>query len=281
MKAGLDRPDRGRPPPGEARRPTSAARSCSTSPPGEECAEPGTLSLLQAGFTGDFGIVTEPTELRVATAERGLAYYTHPHQGPVDPREQGAPRAQPERGASRPCSTRSRRTTQEIRRATHPLLPGRLVHPDRDPRRRQGERGSPTTATLLLDRRLLPGETVDGELEAMRRRLDPHPARRSRLRLRDLRSSSTRSSRPRSPRLALRRTGRGGRRGGHGPCATEIYGTPYASDVRNLVNDAGIEAVTFGPGNVAECHCANERVSIQQLREAALATAHVARELLF
>ena len=40
---------------------------------GEEKAEPGTLSLLDAGYTGDFGIVTEPTELRIAAATRGLA----------------------------------------------------------------------------------------------------------------------------------------------------------------------------------------------------------------
>jgi acetylornithine deacetylase/succinyl-diaminopimelate desuccinylase-like protein len=37
---------------------------------GEECAEPGTLSLCEAGFVGDVGIVLEPTELKVATAER-------------------------------------------------------------------------------------------------------------------------------------------------------------------------------------------------------------------
>ena len=60
----------------------------------------------------------------------------------------------------------------------------------------------------------------------------------------------------------------------------EIYGTPYASDVRNLVNDAGMEAITFGPGNVAECHCANERVAVDQLRTAAEVIAVVSRKLL-
>jgi succinyl-diaminopimelate desuccinylase len=61
---------------------------------------------------------------------------------------------------------------------------------------------------------------------------------------------------------------------------TEIWGTPYASDVRNLVNDAGMEAITFGPGDASECHCPNERVSIQQLRHAALVTAKVAADVL-
>ena len=34
-----------------------------------------------------------------------------------------------------------------------------------------------------------------------------------------------------------------------------IIGTPCGSDVRNLVHDAGIEAITFGAGDVRGCHC--------------------------
>lgn len=42
---------------------------------GEERAEPGTRSLLEAGFGGDYGVVTEPTDLQVADVARGLADY--------------------------------------------------------------------------------------------------------------------------------------------------------------------------------------------------------------
>jgi succinyl-diaminopimelate desuccinylase len=62
--------------------------------------------------------------------------------------------------------------------------------------------------------------------------------------------------------------------------SAEIWGTPYSSDVRNLINDAGIEAVTFGPGNVAECHCVDERVAVDQLHDAAAVVAEVAKKLL-
>jgi acetylornithine deacetylase/succinyl-diaminopimelate desuccinylase-like protein len=34
-----------------------------------------------------------------------------------------------------------------------------------------------------------------------------------------------------------------------------------------------MEAVVFGPGNPAECHCPDERVSLSDLRDAALALA--------
>jgi succinyl-diaminopimelate desuccinylase len=60
----------------------------------------------------------------------------------------------------------------------------------------------------------------------------------------------------------------------------EIVGTAYSSDVHNLVNDAGMEAITFGPGNVSECHCANERVRVGDLTQAASVIARVASDLL-
>ena len=41
---------------------------------GEERGEPGTLSLLENGFGGDLGIVTEPTRLEVSVATRGVAW---------------------------------------------------------------------------------------------------------------------------------------------------------------------------------------------------------------
>src|SRR5439155_25913933 len=42
---------------------------------GEERGEPGTASLLAAGFRGDFGVVTEPSNVNVAVAQRGLAFF--------------------------------------------------------------------------------------------------------------------------------------------------------------------------------------------------------------
>lgn len=59
---------------------------------GEETGEAGTKSLLEEGFGGDWGIVLEPSDLKIMTAEKGLAWYhftvegkpTHgsrPHQG--------------------------------------------------------------------------------------------------------------------------------------------------------------------------------------------------------
>jgi succinyl-diaminopimelate desuccinylase len=244
---------------------------------GEECAEPGTLSLLEGGFSGDYGIVTEPTELRVATAQRGLAFYTIRIKG----RSIHASRAHLgiNPNARLPAVLRViEEYEDEIRRREHPLCPGGSCTPTVI-RAGVKENAVPDSCDVTVDRRLIPGETVDGELEALRVRLE-----RIRDRDPDFEFELSRFERAFEPAeiasdsVFARRVAEAAQEVTGRP--TEIYGTPYSSDVRNLVNDAGVEAVTFGPGNVAECHCANERVAAAQLRQAALATARVAAELL-
>ena len=43
----------------------------------------------------------------------------------------------------------------------------------------------------------------------------------------------------------------------------------------------GIDAVNFGPGNVSECHCSDERVEVRQLEGCAKVIADVAESLMF
>jgi acetylornithine deacetylase/succinyl-diaminopimelate desuccinylase-like protein len=53
----------------------------------------------------------------------------------------------------------------------------------------------------------------------------------------------------------------------------DVFGTPYSSDVRHLINQAGIEAVTYGPGRFSEMHARDEYIGIEALRRAALVVA--------
>lgn len=244
---------------------------------GEECAEPGTLSLLEAGFGGDVGITTEPTQLQVATAARGVAFYTIRIKG----RSAHASRAHLGRNPNRflPAVLQEIAAYEDaIQERAHPLLPSGSCTPTVI-RAGVKENAVPDHCDVTLDRRLLPGETAEGELEALRARLGRIAEREPEFEFEiDLLQFGFASAEI-DPGSAFAR---------HVQQAAEqvtgaevpITGTPYASDVRNLINDAGIEAVTFGPGNAAECHCADERVSIEQLRAAALATAKVAADLL-
>lgn len=59
----------------------------------------------------------------------------------------------------------------------------------------------------------------------------------------------------------------------------KITGTPYGSDVRNLVNNAKMEAITFGAGDVSLCHCPDEHQSLEALRQATMVMTLVSIDL--
>jgi succinyl-diaminopimelate desuccinylase len=244
---------------------------------GEECGEPGTLSLLQAGFTGERGIVTEPTQLQVSVATRGLVHYRFRLKG----RSIHASRAH--LGVNPVLKLRRVLDTVEaydhdVRAKAHPLLPGGSCTPT-VLRAGVKENAVADICELFVDRRLIPGETVARELAELR-------ARVARLRAGDdefecdvdvvgfpFEAAEIAADSPFAAEVA-RTVGEVTQREG------VVVGTPFASDVRNLVNDAGIEAITFGPGNVAECHCADERVAVDQLVDTAAVIAAVARKQL-
>jgi succinyl-diaminopimelate desuccinylase len=243
---------------------------------GEERGEPGTLSLLNAGFGGDYGITTEPTGLKVATATRGTAHFSLHVKG----RSVHASQAQLGRN---PIWFLPRildilnEYDHEVRRLQHSLLPGGSCTPTVI-RAGVKENAVPDRCDITLDRRLLPGETAEGVKADLEGRIasikqdDPtfdfdistlvevEPA--------EIDSGSD------FVRQVLRTVEQVTAR------PAEIWGAPFSSDVRNLVNDGGIQAVTFGPGDVGESHCPDERVSIKEMEAAALIIGKVATDLL-
>lgn len=243
---------------------------------GEERAEPGTRCLLDAGFRGDYGITTEPTELRVATATRGTACYAIRIQG----RSIHASRADLGRNPIWPL----RRVLdvieeydKELRLRHHPLLPGGSCTPTVI-RAGVKENAVPDNCELLIDRRLLPGETADGERETIAARLEDvkrdDPTFTFELSTEFcLEAAEIDPTSPFADRVLEAAQAVTGQR-------TSVWGAPFGSDVACLVNHGGIEAVTFGPGNVEECHCPDERVSIREVGDAALTIAKVATDLL-
>jgi succinyl-diaminopimelate desuccinylase len=137
---------------------------------GEERGEPGTKSLLEAGYGGDYGITTEPTSLRVATATRGVVTYAIRLKG------RSVHASRPEAGvnpiwALAPVLDMLREYDAEVRARRHPLLPGGSCTPTRV---RSGvkENAVPDDCEISVDRRMLPGETAEEEkarlLERMR-----------------------------------------------------------------------------------------------------------------
>jgi succinyl-diaminopimelate desuccinylase len=243
---------------------------------GEERGEPGTRSLLDAGFGGDYGITTEPTRLRVATATRGCACYSIRIRG----RSIHASRA--DLGHNPVLALRSvldviEAYDRELRLRRHPLLPGGACTPTVI-RAGVKENVVPDTCELLIDRRLLPGERVEDDLKIISDRLEEarkvDPALTFELSKRfALEGTEIDPASPFAQRLVDAVEAVTGQR-------SDVWGAPFGSDVGNLVNHGGIEAVPFGPGNVEECHCPDERVAISEVVDAAVTIAKIATDLL-
>jgi succinyl-diaminopimelate desuccinylase len=232
---------------------------------GEECGEPGTLSLIQAGFTGDYGIVTEPTGLAIATAQRGIGWFRIRIEGRSTHAATPAAGLSPVPGLEQ-LLRRLREYNDGLgRHAPHPILgnglctvtmvAGGVEH-----------NAVPDSCEVTLDRRMVPGETHQSVTQELREVIDAvgadHPGLV--LELIDLHlpfePSETSADTPFVTLVA------GAVEQVTGEPAT-MYGTPYGSDVRNLVNDAGMEAITLGAGDVRLAHGPDERIELRELEQ--------------
>lgn len=244
---------------------------------GEERGEPGTLSLLQHGFDGDYGITTEPTNLEVATAQRGTGWFRFSIRGA------SAHAGTPDAGRNALILLPELlgaldRYERSLADRTHPLFAPATCSPT-IVRGGTEQNVIPADCELIVDRRLLPGDSSAQTLEDFRTlvgelntahdadpfAVEPH--------LNPFEPAEVPAD---TPFVTLVQEAVETVTGQHRP----PVGTPYGSDVRNLVNDAGMEAITFGAGDVRLCHKPDERMPLEDLRRSALVLAHCAVALL-
>ena len=226
---------------------------------GEETGEPGTRTLLEQGYDGDYGVVLEPTDFRVATSAKGLVCYeitvsgTPSHASRPDQGENAVLLAQPVVEAIEGYDDRLRERTDDHVGSAYANVTWFAA----------GVNGNlgvlPGTASLVLDRRVLPDETI----EAVESEVDDLLASVAAEHGVDLAFEEVQryeaASVPTDCRLA--ETIQGHTRALHGR-VEHPWGIEAATDVRNLVNDAGMEAVTWGPGDLAQAHTRDEYVDL-------------------
>lgn len=241
---------------------------------GEETAEPGTKTLLEQGYDGDYGVVLEPTEMRTATSEKGLAWYEITVSG--DPSH-----------ASRPDQG-----TNAIQYA-QPVLDA-LTDYDETVRTREDdligqayatvtmfEAGTkenvvPERATITIDRRFLSAESIqdiDTEIDDLLGQVAAdHDIELSWERTRtyesaaiDADSSFAEVFRRHSAEVA--------------DVPTDPWGVTASTDVRNFVN-ADIEAITWGPGDLSQAHTYDEHIDLSAASDGLDALLGAAREVL-
>lgn len=234
---------------------------------GEERGEPGTESLIDAGFTAPLGVVLEPTNLRLGIAQRGLMTLRITVKGRAG-------------HASRPDLT-----DNPIDRL--PVLLGVVEALEASPTTSHSLLGTPAWTTtvirsgvipsmvpgqleVLVDRRMVPGETVDSVMAALTSGL------RAALPEGDISVTVAEEegvyepAEVRKDSVAIELMSNA-----LGMFAEEVdlFGTPYSSDIRHLINTAGIEALTYGPGRFSEMHARDEFIVVDDLARSARAIA--------
>lgn len=236
---------------------------------GEERGEPGTESLIEAGFIAPAGVVLEPTELQIGIAQRGLVTLRieiHGRAGHASRRDLAD---NPLRHL--PAVLRLLEGLEAATTVRHPLLGAPTwtptsVHTGVIPSM------IPGVCEVLVDRRMLPGDTVErlvGDLEgALRATL---PGVDALVTVVEEEGIYQPAEIPRDAALVRGLEG-AMRELGQEPV---LFGTAYASDVRHLINLAGVEAVTFGPGRFGDLHARDEKIAISELELGARALALV------
>ena len=253
---------------------TALARLVREKPPGsaavtlaftvdEEHTFLGVQHLMKSGRRADCAIVAEPTELNIVKAHKGVVRWQ------IDTAGVACHSSRPDRGVS--AVYRMGRLLQGIEeyagklmtRTPDPLLgPPTLsvgmIHGGVSPNT------VPDFCRIEIDRRLIPGEVplqAPADLDAFLRNYPgvdfPFTSVPPRLACPPLRTTNTEQL------IARLGSAINAVVGQH-----EVTGVPYGTDASTIA-DAGVPAVVFGPGNIAQAHTKDEWIELAQIDQAA------------
>lgn len=227
---------------------------------GEETAEPGTKKLLQHGYTGDYGIVLEPTSMKATTSQKGRAVYQITVSG------EPAHSSRPDKGINaamlaQPVINKLADYDDQIRQSNHNLV-GKGYATVTGIEAGTKENIIPESAIITIDRRFLPSESiekVDNEIneitKSARKDLNTSVSWKRTVTYRSAEVSSdsevAKIFRNHSYEMAS--------------VPNEAYGIQASTDVRNLINFSDIEAITWGPGDLDQAHSYNESIDLDNI----------------
>ncbi|MDY3555546.1 M20 family metallopeptidase [Gemmata sp. JC717] len=244
-------------------RPAGSARVTLAFTVDEEHSGLGVQALVDAGPRPDYAIVAEPTRLDIVNAHKGVVRWTLETAGTA------VHSSRPDLGVNAVYRmARLLRGVEEYAQQLQGLPPDPLLGPRTIAVGRVGGGVSPNTVPDFcradVDRRLLPGETPEGAGAALEAFLKTFTGV-------DFPFSLVRNSAgclPLGPVLSGDLVKRFGAvidsvTGGH-----EVRGVPFGTDAATIAA-AGVPAVIFGPGDIAQAHTKDEWIDLSQLEPAA------------
>ena len=219
----------------------------------EEHAQAGSRGLVSSGMGADLAIVGEATRLQVVTAHKGTLWMK------LETRGKAAHGSCPELGRNavhamaRVVDLLQTAYAAQLRRHKHPLLGCATVsvgaiHGGTQPNI------VPDQCSILLDRRILPGETE----ASVRREINRL------LRQKGLGVSYVHDNLPPCPPLETDAKRPLVARFLHSIGQRKPAGVRYFCDA-SVLGHGGIPSVVFGPGDIAQAHTVDEWISLEEL----------------
>jgi succinyl-diaminopimelate desuccinylase len=229
---------------------------------GEEMDEEGTRTLLKKGYTGDYALVLEPTDLRIGAGTRGVTWHRITLSGPSVHCGLAEPNAPDLMYQFARLLTAFESYHREISSRPHHLIPSPAFRVT-DVRAGGVHNDIVGHCELVVDRRMIPNETIEQVTEEIRQIIERvlRDAPEYAYELEFMRWNEPTEILLDSPLVeTLARNLR--EIEGKQP---EIWGPPYGCDMRNFVYDAGIPTVIFGSGDFRVCHKPDEFVPVDDL----------------
>jgi acetylornithine deacetylase len=238
----------------------------------EEYESLGTRALLARGVRADACVVTEPTKLAIMPAHRGFVWMEVEILGRAAHGSRWDIGVDAIRHAGLLLAELDRLDAEVLPRRTHPLLGRGSLHASLI----EGGIGMstyPDRCVLKLERRTIPGERAEDALEEVRRAGEAVRARRPTFAA-EWRLLVTQGPSDVAIDAPLVR----GLAAAIDACAepTRIEGMSAWTDAA-LLNDAGVPAVCFGPGDISLAHAAEEYIPLDEIDRAATVLTGFAR----
>jgi acetylornithine deacetylase/succinyl-diaminopimelate desuccinylase-like protein len=223
----------------------------------------GIQELMKSGFRADYAIVAEPTLLNIVNAHKGVVRWQLETSG------RACHSSRPEQGVNAIyrmgwlLNGVEEYATQLRNQPPHPLLGPRTLSVGRiiggvSPNT------VPDFCRIDIDRRLIPGENPSAVVESLNEFLKDYPGI-------DFPFSAT-ATQLACPPLDPSRSGELVKRLGAVVDSVvgkhEVHAVPYGTDA-STVAVAGVPAVVFGPGDIAQAHTKDEWIDLAQLEPAA------------
>jgi acetylornithine deacetylase len=241
----------------------------------EEYESLGMRDLVRRGIEAEAAIVTEPTKLSICPAHRGFVWAELEFTGQAAHGSRYDVGIDAIRHAGLVLAELDELDAGELQQRTHPLLGRGSVHASTI----SGGIGLstyPDKCVLRIERRTLPGETSDDVMLELESACDRVRARRPQLsvEVRLIEAQAPSDVSPGAPVVTMLRNALSAE-----AIEPTIEGMSAWTDAA-VLNDAGIPAICFGPGDIRLAHAAEEFVPINDIERATVVLTRLARDWL-